>query len=731
MLIELAILGGTAVLWGKLKRKNFILSSSTIQQINKKNQKPSFNRKKLIHDIKNAILGDERHQLQVSLDPEIQTRVERRKKEENRHLVLSMGAGGLVLLGTLWPAFFILGIAAVLYLARYAFWFSWKDLKKGHFFSIYLLTAIQTIGMIVTGHLVLAAIGGILGVFMIKLIKKAEENSQKHLINIFAGHPSQVWLKKDGGEIQVAFNTIAKGDIVIVHAGEIIPVDGIIQTGSASIDQHILTGESQPVERGIGDSVFAATLLLAGRISILVEVAGEETVAANIGNILNHTKNYKDELTIRGKKIADDLMPVELGISVITWPLLGPNSALAIMNSGLGYRMAMYGPMSVLNYLQIFSRKGILVKDGRVLESLSQVDTIVFDKTGTLTMEQPMIGNIYPLAHYDENQLLRYAAGAEYRQTHPIANAIIDRALEQGLTLPTPEQTNCEVGYGIKVQLEQKTVRVGSVRFMLREGLSLPNQLNDLQQQAKEQGYSLVYVGIDDELAGVLEMQPSIRPEAHQLIKDLKQRGLTTYIISGDHEQPTRNIAQQLGVDHYFAETLPAHKADLVKQLRDQGKFVCFVGDGINDAIALKSAQVSISLKGASSAATDTAQVIFMDGTLTPLNHLFQFSDEFEKVMQANYKISMIPGIINIGGIYLLHFSLVTSLIIFYGATLFGLVNILSPLIKHQDTQVNLPQNTEFSAKNDSEVSQVKLMLHETENLKVKNKVKNDVNVSI
>jgi len=228
-----------------------------------------------------------------------------------------------------------------------------------------------------------------------------------------------------------------------------------------------------------------------------------------------------------------------------------------------------------------------------------------------------------------------------------------------------------------------------------------------------------------------LEMQPSIRPEAHQLIKDLKQRGLTTYIISGDHEQPTRNIAQQLGVDHYFAETLPAHKADLVKQLRDQGKFVCFVGDGINDAIALKSAQVSISLKGASSAATDTAQVIFMDGTLTPLNHLFQFSDEFEKVMQANYKISMIPGIINIGGIYLLHFSLVTSLIIFYGATLFGLVNILSPLIKHQDTQVNLPQNTEFSAKNDSEVSQVKLMLHETENLKVKNKVKNDVNVSI
>jgi len=694
MLIELAILGGTAILWRKLRRKNFTSSSSGVQQAGKENQKPPFDGKMLIHDIRNAIWGDERHQLQLSLEQDIPASVARRK--DNRHLVLSAGSVGLVLLGTLSPVFSMLGVVAVLYLARYAFWYSWQDIKKGHFLSIYLLTAIQTLGMIATGHLVLAAIAGLLGVFMIKLIKKAEENSQKHLINVFAGHPSHVWLETDGVEIQVAFNTIEKGDIVIVHAGEIIPVDGIIQTGLSSIDQHILTGESQPVEKGVGDTVFAATLVLSGHISILVETAGEETVAANIGHILNNTKSYKDEITIRGKKIADNLMPVELGISVITWPLLGPNSALAVMNSGLGYRMAMYGPMSVLNYLQIFSREGILVKDGRVLESLSQIDTIVFDKTGTLTVEQPIIGNIHQLTHYDEDQLLRYAAGAEYRQSHPIAKAIIDRALEQKMILPTPDQTSCELGYGIKVQLEQKTVRVGSARFMQQEGLERPEQLAVLQQQAEEQGHSLVYVGIDNELAGVLEMQPSIRPEAQQLIENLKQRGLTTYIISGDHEQPTRNIARQLGIDHYFAETLPEHKADLISQLRDQGKFVCFVGDGINDAIALKSAQVSISLKGASSAATDAAQIVFMDGTLTPLNRLFQFSDEFEKVMQTNYKLSIIPGIMNIGGIYLLHFGIATSMLVFYTATLFGLANTFSPLIKHQNTRVSLPQNTQF-----------------------------------
>ena len=171
-----------------------------------------------------------------------------------------------------------------------------------------------------------------------------------------------------------------------------------------------------------------------------------------------------------------------------------------------------------------------------------------------------------------------------------------------------------------------------------------------------------------------------------QLIKNLQQRGLTTYIISGDHEQPTRTIALQLGVDHYFAETLPEHKAQLINQLREQGKFVCFIGDGINDAIALKSAQVSISLKGASSAATDTAQIIFMDGTLTPLEQLFHLTDEFERTMHTNLLLSIVPGVINIAGVYFLHFGIAASMVLFYGATALGLTNTVLPLIKHQDT---------------------------------------------
>jgi len=695
MLIELAIVGGGAALWRKLKgKKATSLSSATGQTTVTKNKQTSFNGKKLVSDIKNAITGKERQQLQLSLDPEMQKDIALRQKEENRKIVLSSGALGLALLGTLSPVFYLIGSTAVLYLGRHVLMSLWEDFKRRHFISVYLVTTILIFGMIVTGQLVLAAIGGLLSGFLVKLIRKTEDSSQKQLINVFSGHPSQVWIEKDGVEMQVAFETLQKNDIVIVHAGEVIPVDGIIQKGSASIDQHILTGESQPVERTVGETVFAATLLLTGRLSILVETAGEETVAANIGHVLNNTQTYKEQLMLRGKKFADRLLPVELAAGLITWGLLGPVSAMAVLWSGLGYRMIIYGPISILNYLQILSRQGILVKDGRVLESIRQVDTVVFDKTGTLTMEQPSIGAIHLLVHYDEKQLLRFAASAEYRQSHPVAKAIIDKAHEQNITLIIPEATSYEVGYGIKVQLEQKSVCVGSARFMQREGLSLPEQMDELQQRAQELGHSLIFVGIDNVIAGVLEMQPSIRPEAHELVKNLQRRGMTTYIISGDHEQPTRNIANQLGIDHYFAETLPENKAALINQLREEGKFVCFIGDGINDAIALKTAQISISLKGASSAATDTAQIIFMDGNLTPLDRLFQFTDEFEHTMNNNMLLSVAPGVVNIGGVYLLHFGIAASMGIFYAATTVGLTNTVLPLLRHQDVSLAKPDKS-------------------------------------
>jgi len=540
--------------------------------------------------------------------------------------------------------------------------------------------------MIATGQLVLAALGALMNGFFVKLLKQVEDNSQQQLTNVFSEHPRHVWLEKDGVELEIAFETIQKGNIIVVHVGEIIPADGVIHSGSASIDQRILTGESQPIEKTVGDKVFATTLVLAGRIQILVTTVGKETLAANIGQVLNNTQNYKDTLMLRGKKIADGLLPIELAIGAMTYFLLGPVPATAILWSGLGYRMIVLGPISVLNYLQILSRHGILIKDGRILESLRQVDTIVFDKKGALILEQPTLGKIHPCANYHEREILYYAASAEYHQSHPIAKAILDAAREQQIELDAPEETtHYEIGYGLKVCLAQKIVLVGSAQLMQREEIVLPESLAQLQQQAEAFGHSLLYVSIDQAVVGVLEIEPTLRPEAPELIRQLHQRNITTCIVSGDHEQPTRNIAQQLGIQHYFADILPEHKASLINKLRDEGRFVCFVGDGINDAMALKTAQISISLKGASSAATDTAQIIFMDGTLAPLNYLFKIVDEFENTMRNNLLLSVTPGIINITGIYLLNFSVSISMGLFYMGTTMGLVNAIIPLLKHQE----------------------------------------------
>ncbi len=684
MLSQLVLLGSVVAF--RLKhRKDKSPPNQMPVPANQVQSSQGFNPKQLFKDVKSALSGDEREQ-QLTLDTEFTEKRQEALQEVNRNLLISGVAVTTGLLGRVSPLFTVLSAMGVLYLSRDLYRFIWRDLKAGRFLSTFMITGIMLLGMIFSGYLILAALAGLIGGFFAKIIEKTEDHSKKQLINVF-GHPPRVWLEKDGVEIQVDFTSIQVGDIVIVNTGEIIPVDGQIQEGLATIDQHILTGESQPVEKAAGDKVFAATLLLSGRIRIQVDTAGEDTVAAKIGQVLNNTQNYKDKLLARGQKIADTFLPIELGISAITWPLKGSRAALTVLWSALGANMISLGPLTVLSYLQILSRRGILIKDGRVLESLRQVDTVVFDKTGTLTLEQPTVGQIHCLADYDENTLLGYAAAAEFRQSHPIAKAIVDKAADKNLVLPDLDEANYEVGYGIKVLIEGQVIRVGSARFMAREGIELSEVAQEIQAQAEAEGFSLIYIGINQQLGGILEMQPNIRPEAVEIIQALKQRGIKLYIISGDHEHPTRRMAKSLGIEHYFAEVLPENKAKLVKQLCEQGQFVCFIGDGINDAIALKSAQVSISLKGASTAATDTAQIILMDGTLNHLEELFQVADEFENTMHTNFLITIVPGVICIGGVYFLRFGVATGMGLYYVGMAIGLSNTLLPLVKHQENK--------------------------------------------
>ena len=587
---------------------------------------------------------------------------------------------GVTAVGRLaFPPLLLLDLPAVLFIAwqngRYAYQ-AWQ--QKGQITAEFVDLGIAA-GIIASGYYGLAFGAFAMTALCRKLLARTEDQSRQSLINVFGQQPRTVWVLVDGVEVEVPFAQLQAGDTLIAGAGQLIAADGIISDGAASVDQHILTGEAKPVEKGIGDGVFAGTLVLMGKILIQVEKAGAATTAAQIGAILNQTIDYKQQIESRSVALSNAAALPTLAISAVALPFVGVNGALGVLESAVGYGLRLTGPIGMLNYLRAAAQQGILIKDGRSLELLKTIDTVVFDKTGTLTQEQPQIHAIHTFADLSADELLAYAAAAEARLSHPIAHAIVAAAHARRLTLPVTADAHYQVGYGIQVKFADILVRVGSERFMVMEGVCLSPAVQELQAISHELGYSLVMVAIDQQLAGVIVLKPTLRPEIQQVVADLHARGLTLYILSGDQEEPTRRLAATLGIDHYQANTLPEQKANLIEALQQRGRAVCFVGDGINDSIALKRANVSVSLRGATTVATDTAQIVLMDATLQQLPALFRLADAFDATMARSKLWAVVPGVFSIAGVFLFHFGFLSAATIYVLSLLAGSANAIRP----------------------------------------------------
>lgn len=510
---------------------------------------------------------------------------------------------------------------------------------------------------------------------------RVKNDAQNSFVDVFKQQQKWVWVRFETGEIEIPFENLQIGQIVVSAVGETLPVDGVIVEGAASIDQHILTGEFQAMEKSVGDPVFASTVVLAGKIYIKVEKTGADTTVAKIGELLNRTVDHKAETQLRAEQLADKTVVPTMLLSLLSLPFLGPLGAVTVMNSHFKQKMSVLGPIGMLNYLHIASQQGILIKDGRTFDLMNTVDTVVFDKTGTLTYAQPHVGRIHTVDGHDELTILMYAAAAEQKQSHPIALAIRAAAQSHQLALPAVEEATYKVGYGLTVRIHNTLVRVGSARFLMLEGITLPAALAPLQEACHQQGYSLVLVAFDDRVVGGLEMHPTVRPEAKTIIQALRAQGVqAVYILSGDHATPTRKLAEALDIDHYFAEVLPQDKAVLIEQLQAQGKRVCFVGDGINDSIALKKAHVSVSLRGASAVATDTAQVILMDESLAQLPQLLAMSRAFDRNLKRTFALQLIPACLCASGVFLFHWGFTYSVLFNQAGLVSGLYNTMLPL---------------------------------------------------
>ena len=573
--------------------------------------------------------------------------------------------------------------ALFLYTTLPSFKGAWRVLTKERRLGVDVLDSIVVIACLGTMQILPGAILAWCLSFGRFLVRRTEDNSKKLLLGAFGKQPRFCWLVQDGQEIQVALDKLQKGDIVIVHTGEVVPVDGIITDGLAMIDQHALTGESAPAEKGVGDRVFASTVMVAGKMLVAVEKSGGETATAKIAQILNDTAGYKLAAQHKGEQLADKAVLPTLAVGAVALGVMGPQGAAAVLNSDMGTGIRMAAPLAMLSTLALCAQRGVLVKDGRALDLLCEIDTVLFDKTGTLTRERPEVGCIIAANGHSAADILRYAAAAERKFHHPIAQAILQRAEDEGLELPSTDHTQYKVGYGITVGVDGRKVRVGSRRFIEMEGLALPPEVEAALDEAHLEGHTMVMVAVDDALGGALELRASVRPEVPEIVRGLRARGIKHIaIISGDHEAPTRRLAEQLGMDRYFAQVLPADKAEYVEKLQQEGRKVCFVGDGINDAIALKKANVSVSLRGATSIATDTAHVVFMEQGLGKLCELRDIARDLQRNVRTSWGLIIAPNALCIVGAFTMGFGIGISVLTNNVAALGALANGVRPMRK-------------------------------------------------
>ena len=631
-------------------------------------------------------------------------------KLDNWRLARNGGIAVTAALAPLYPPLILGTVSLAIYETYVDVQFVYAEFQQSRRIGMTQFLPISMAGLWLTGNFVSGGIAMFIYSLARKVTSLTQDRTRARLINMLGEQPRMVWVLVDGTECEIPFDQLQTGATLIVRAGQMLPIDGTILTGHATIDQQRLTGEEQPVEKGPGDLALAGTLVLSGSLQVRVEKTGAETLAAQIGIILSQTLSHHLVVEQRAKHIADAWVIPSAIMSSVALVTMGLKRAAAVVINMPAFDMVVIGPLTLMNFLNLASRSHVLIKDGRALELLHQVDTVVFDKTGTLTFGSLQLCAIHRSAALSEADILSYAAAAEQHQSHPLAHAVMDAAAAQGVVVPATDDTQVELGYGLRVWLRDTTsatatdgtellIRVGSERFMDMEGLCIPSELHTVQAACHSQGYTLAFVARDQQIIGALEFQPTVRPEAAAVIAALKQRNLTTMIISGDQEAPTRKLAEELQVDRYYANVLPTQKAALVKELQSAGRTVCFVGDGINDAIALKQAHVSVSLRGATTVATDTAVIIMMDQRLQSLPALTDLSHELNRNLNVSLGLTTIPALFVVGGVFFFNFGLPVALGTFVTTFILGVMNAMAPALRDQMGSVDVLSATHETSK--------------------------------
>ena len=431
-----------------------------------------------------------------------------------------------------------------------------------------------------------------------------------------------IWIEVDGQEIEIPMEEAQIGDRVVVGPGETVPLDGTVLEGDALINQSSITGESLPVHASPGSEVISGGVIEEGRILFEATRVGAETSAARISSFLENSLRYESDSQKKSDELADKLVPITLGLGVGLYGLtLDPAKAAAVLTVDYACVIKLSSPVAVRVGMYTAAKSGLLLKGAQAMDGIARVDTLVFDKTGTLTRGQLQVTDVCTVNGMEKDRLLSYTASAEEHYSHPVADAVVAEARIRDLNFAATSQVDFIVAHGVSAYIDGKNLMAGSRHFIEDdEGIDC-STLDRKAKALQKEGKSLLYVAYEEKIVGVIGLRDELRPEAAHVLKRLKETGIRQIVIlTGDAEVTAKALAAQLpDVDTVHAELKPEDKARIVKELKEEDHKVAFIGDGVNDAPALVSADVGICLPSGADLAKESAQVILLREDLNAL----------------------------------------------------------------------------------------------------------------
>ena len=463
----------------------------------------------------------------------------------------------------------------------------------------------------------------LLGRFFEARAKGKTSEAIKKLIGL---QPKTARVIRDGHEVDIPVEEVTPGDIVVVRPGEKIPVDGMIEEGYSSVDESMVTGESLPVEKKTGDAVIGATINKTGMLKFEATKVGRDTVLSQIVRLVQEAQGSKPPIARMADIIASYFVPVVISIAIITfitWYFFGPPPTLtyaflnfiAVLIIACPCALGLATPTSIMVGTGKGAENGILIRGAEALETAHRLNTIVLDKTGTLTKGKPSVTEVIETKKFKSKEILIYAASAERGSEHPLGEAIVKKAKEEGVNLFDGKDFQAIAGFGIEATVDSKKILLGNAKLMEEKGVGLEG-LAEKAQRLSNEGKTSMFLALDGEAAGIIAVADTLKENSKKAVEAFHQMGLEVVMLTGDNERTASAIANQIEVDRVLADVLPEKKAEEVKKLQSEGKKVGMVGDGINDAPALAQADVGIAIGTGTDVAMESSDITLIGGDL-------------------------------------------------------------------------------------------------------------------